>query len=38
VPKEPESTDAPEVKHLEVEPYGDDERVEAPDWYEGDTQ
>ena len=27
-----------EPTHLEVEEYGDDERVPPPDWYEGDTQ
>lgn len=24
----------PEARHLEGEPYGDDDRVEAPDWYD----
>lgn len=27
-----------DARHLEVEPYDDDERAEAPDWYQGDTQ
>lgn len=27
-------TSPPEARHLDVEPYGDDERVQAPDWYD----
>lgn len=30
--------DKPESRHLIVEPYEDDERVDPPDWYKGDTQ
>lgn len=26
--------EVPDAKHLVVEPYGDEERVEAPDWYD----
>lgn len=28
------SEQPPEAQHLQVEPYGEDQRVEAPDWYD----
>ena len=30
----PREDDPPEARHIEVEPYGDDERVTPPPWYD----